>query len=183
MKRIIIPLIGSTLALGSLNAMALSVSGHAGNHSHGFQANQSLLPGWTAGVGYLSTKDSGKNARAYSGQLMFSPSLPSVDLSIGGRYQYLDTHYGNGGGLGLGGSAYVNTPLSRISVGGYGFYTPDGLTHGDVNKGYEYGVQARARLVSNTYGYVGYRYVRTDFDGRGGKTLDSGPVIGVSIGF
>ncbi|WP_299257448.1 YfaZ family outer membrane protein [uncultured Kushneria sp.] len=183
MKKIIISVLGAGLALSSLNASALSLSASGGKDSHGFQATQGLLPGFSAGLGYFSTNDSGNNTKAYSGQLMFSPYLPGVDVSVGGRYQYLDSDYGDGGGLGLGGSAYVDTPIPRVSVGGYGFYTPEGLAHGDVNESYEYGARARATLIANTYGYVGYRYYHTDFDNHDGKTLFSGPELGVSVGF
>lgn len=183
MKKIAFALLGSGLALVSANAMALSVSATGGNDSVGVEATQSLLPGWQAGLGYYSTDDSGHNAKAYSGSLMFSPYLPGVDLSLGGRYQYLDTHYGNGGGLGLGGSAYVGTPIPRVSVGGYGFYTPEGLTHGDVNENYEYGARARFHIIGGSYVYAGYRYYHADFDNHSSRTLESGPVLGASIGF
>ncbi|ANF56363.1 YfaZ family outer membrane protein [Halotalea alkalilenta] len=171
------------LLLASHQALAFSVSANGGRDSFGLEASQSIAPGLRAGVGYLSTDDSGSNAKAYSGSLMFSPYLPGVDLAVGGRYQYQDTHYGNGGGLGIGGSAFVDTPIPLTSVGGYGFYTPSGLSHGDVDKSYEYGAQARVNLLSQTYVYGGYRYFRTDFEGRGNQTLDSGPVLGVSVGF
>ncbi|WP_438765326.1 YfaZ family outer membrane protein [Kushneria sp. TE3] len=183
MKKIIISVLGTGLALSSLNASALSVSASGGNDTHSVQINQSLLPGWSAGAGYSNTDRSGDNTKTYSGQLMFSPYVPGIDISLGGRYQYLDSHYGNGGGLGLGGSAYVDTPIPRVSVGGYGFVTPTGLSHGDVDKSYEYGARARATLVANTYGFVGYRYYRTDFDDHSNKTLFSGPELGVSVGF
>lgn len=173
----------ATFVLASQQAMALSVSANGGEDSFGAEASQTIFPGFRAGVGYLTTDDSGHNAKAYSGSLMFSPWLPGVDLSVGGRYQYQDTHYGNGGGVGLGGSAYVDTPIPLTSIGGYGFYTPDSLTHGDVDESYEYGAQARVNLISQTYAYVGYRYMRTDFDNEGSQTLDSGPILGVSVGF
>ncbi|MCK0769334.1 MULTISPECIES: YfaZ family outer membrane protein [Chromohalobacter] len=171
------------LLLASQQAMALSVSANAGADSHGIEASQSIFPTLRASAGYFTSDDSGHDADTYSGSLMFSPYLPLVDLSVGARYQYQDTHFGDGGGVGLGGSAYVDTPIPLTSVGGYGFYTPDGLSHGDIEKSYEYGAQARVNVVSQTYLYGGYRYYRTDFDESGEHTLDSGPVVGVSVGF
>ncbi|WP_251975761.1 YfaZ family outer membrane protein [Salinicola avicenniae] len=173
----------ATVFLASQQAMALSVSANGSDEAFGVDASQTIFPGVRAGVGYLNTDDSGHNAKAYSGSLMFSPYLPGIDLAVGGRYQYQDTHHGDGGGVGLGGSAFVDTPIPLASVGAYGFYTPDGLTHGDVDKSYEYGAQARVNLISHTYLYGGYRYMRTDFDGEGSHTLDSGPILGVSVGF
>ncbi|GHB14641.1 YfaZ family outer membrane protein [Salinicola rhizosphaerae] len=173
----------ATVFLASQQAMALSISANGGDNSFGAEASQTIFPSIRAGVGYLNTDDSGHNAKAYSGSLMFSPYLPGLDLSVGARYQYQDTHYGNGGGVGLGGSAFVDTPIPLTSIGAYGFYTPDGMTSGDIEKSYEYGAQARVNLISQTYAYVGYRYLRTDFDNDDDHTLDSGPVLGVSVGF
>ncbi|WP_110670323.1 YfaZ family outer membrane protein [Salinicola halophilus] len=173
----------ASFLFASQQAMALSVSANGGDDSFGAEASQTIFPGFRAGIGYLDTNDGGHNAKAYSGSLMFSPWLPGIDLAVGGRYQYQDTHYGNGGGLGLGGSAFVDTPIPLTSIGGYGFYTPEGLSNGDLDKSYEYGAQARVSLLSQTYVYGGYRYMRSDFEGEGSHTLDSGPVLGVSVGF
>lgn len=183
MKKTLFALFGTTLALTSFNASALSVSGSAGEDSQSVQINQSLLPGWSAGIGYFNTDDTDRNTKAYSAQLMFSPYLPLVDLSVGGRYQYLDSDYGDGGGLGLGGSAYVDTPIPLVSVGGYGFYTPSGFSHGDIDRSYEYGARARASLLPGVNAFVGYRYYRTEFENRDTTTLFSGPELGVSAGF
>ncbi|GAB2786807.1 hypothetical protein GCM10027040_11090 [Halomonas shantousis] len=182
-KSIGFALTSAGLLLASHQAMALSLSASAGENSYNVEASQSIFPTLRAGVGYFSTDDSGHDADVYSGSLMFSPYVPGIDVSVGGRYQYQDTYYGDGGGLGLGGSAFVGTPIPMTSVGAYGFYTPEGLSHGDIEKSYEYGAQARVNLVSQTYVYGGYRYYRTDFDDRGEHTLNSGPVLGVSVGF
>ncbi|MHB0775124.1 YfaZ family outer membrane protein [Halomonas sp. WWR20] len=176
----------SLFALAS-QAQALSVNANAGPDSFGAEAQQTLLPGWQAGVGYLRSDDEDSDTHAYSAQLMFTPFIPGVDsgvdLGVGARYQYLDTRYGDGGGLGLGGHLYVDTPIPQVDVGGYGFFTPDGATHGDLESSYEYGLRARAHLVGNFYGYAGYRYLRSEFDNRDEETLNSGPVVGVSLGF
>jgi len=181
------PLFVATLATAGLalsqSALALSISANAGPDAAGVEASQTIFPTLRAGVGYLRSDDSGADADIYSGSLMFTPFVPGIDVSVGARYQYQNTAFGDGGGLGLGGSVFVPTPIPLTSVGGYGFYTPDGLTHGDIDRSYEYGAQARVELVSHTYAYGGYRYYRTDFDDGSDHTLDSGPVIGVSIGF
>ncbi|MGC3874486.1 YfaZ family outer membrane protein [Halomonas sp. GXIMD04776] len=176
-------LTASVALLASHSAMALSVSANASGDAYGVDVSQRILPTLRAGVGYFTSDDSGGDVDVYNASLMFSPYLPGIDLSLGGRYQYLDSDYGDGGGLGLGGSAFVDTPIPLTSIGGYGFYTPEGLSHGDVEKSYEYGAQARVELFAQTYVYGGYRYYRTDFDDRGGETLDSGPVLGISAGF
>lgn len=185
-RKLNMALLGGALVVTSHHAMALSLSANGGKDSHQVEVSQAILPMLRLGVGYLNTDDSGHNAKAYSGSLMFSPWFTGpVDLSMGARYQYQDTHHGNGGGVGLGGSVFVDTPIPLTSLGAYGFYTPNDMTHGDIDKSYEYGAQARVNVLAQTYLYAGYRYLRTDFDdgGDNARTLDSGPVLGVSIGF
>lgn len=174
---------GLALTLAGTGAHAMSFNANASSHGGGAEASQALAPGFTGSLGYFYSDDNDSDTNAYHAQLMFSPYLPGIDLGIGGRYQYLDSAYGNGGGAGITGHVFVPTPVPRVSVGGYGYYQPDGLSHGDLNESYEYGVQARANLVANTYGYVGYRSVHADFDHHGDKTISSSPVIGISVGF
>lgn len=183
MKRTLVLLSSVGLLSAVFQAQALSVSASSGPDSFGGEASQTIFPTLRAGVGYFTSDDGGNDVDIYSGSLMFTPYLPGIDLAVGGRYQYQDTHYGDGGALGLGGSAFVDTPIPLTSVGGYGFYSPEGLSHGDIEKSYEYGAQVRVNLVSQTYLYGGYRYYRTEFDGSGDQTLHSGPVVGVSAGF
>lgn len=169
--------------LVSHNAMALSFSVNAHDDGYGVSASQTIFPMLRAGVGYFSSDYSGRRATVYTGSLMFSPYLPVVDLEVGARYQYQDTHYGDGGGVGLGGSLFVPTPIPLTTIGGYGFYTPEGLSHGDLKKSYEYGAEARVKIVAQTYAFGGYRHYRTDFAKHGEKTLNKGFVLGVSAGF
>lgn len=171
------------LLVAASQSHALSVAASTGSDSYSVDISQSIFPRFRAGLGYLRTDDSGRDARMYTGSLMFAPIIPGLDLTLGGRYQYQDTDYGDGGGVGLGGTLAVDTPIPRVTVGGYGFYMPDGLTHGDIGQSYEYGAQVRATVISQTYVYGGYRYWRSEFDGRDGETLQSGPVFGVSVGF
>jgi hypothetical protein len=182
MRPIVVLVAASGLVLASAQASAFSLAAHAGSDYFGIEATQILVPGVRVGAGYTQTDDRGRDARFYNASLMFTPATPVADIAVGGRYQYQDTDFGNGGGLGLGGSVFVNTPIPRVAIGGYGFFTPDGLTHGDVSDSYEYGVQARARLVSQTYVQAGYRYMRTDFGDNGDRRLYRGPVLSVSFG-
>lgn len=182
-KRFGVMLASTGLLLASQQAAALSVAASGGPDAYGIEASQSIFPTLRAGVGYFTSDESGHDADIYSGSLMFSPYLPGIDVAVGGRYQYQDTHYGNGGGLGLGGSVFTGTPVPLTSVGAYGFYTPQGLSHGDLEESHEYGAEVRVNLVSQTYLHGGYRYYRSDFDDRGEQTLHSGPMLGVSVGF
>ncbi|MFB9147756.1 YfaZ family outer membrane protein [Halomonas alkalicola] len=175
----------ATVAAMSQQAHALSLGATVGENSYSIQGTQRIVPGLHAGAGYYSSDDSGGDARAYSGSLMFTPYTPLVDVSFGARYQYLDTDYGDGGNLGVSGSAYIPTTIPRLSLGGYAHYFPSALSHGDVDESYEYGANLRFRVLGNSFLTGGYRYYKADFDGDGGgsRRLESGWVMGVSVGF
>ncbi|MFC3608103.1 YfaZ family outer membrane protein [Stutzerimonas tarimensis] len=175
-------LMTSGLLLASQSALAVNLTITGGSNSFGIDASQVVTPGVRAGIGYLHTDDRGHDAQIYSGSLMFSPAIIELDIAVGGRYQYQDTDLGNGGGLGIGGSVFSATPIPALRVGGYGFFTPQGLTHGDVDESIEYGLQGRLRLFGQTHLFAGYRYLRSDFSGDGNRTLHSGPVLGLNVG-
>jgi hypothetical protein len=83
----------------------------------------------------------------------------------------------------LGASAFVNTPIPLLSVGGYGFYMPSGAAHGRIRHSYDYGAQLRLGLTRSIYAWAGYRYLRTTFEDWGTQTLYKGPSVGISVGF
>ena len=182
-KSLGIMLASSALLVAGTHAHALSFSATGGSDYYSLEASQTILPRIRAGVRYLNVEDDSRETSLYSGSLLFAPVTPGVDLEVGGRYQYLDGDYASGGGLGLGGSAFVDTPIPRVSVGGYGFYAPESLSHGDIEESHEYGAQVRATVFAQTYVYGGYRYLRTDFEDQDSETQHSGPVFGVSVGF
>lgn len=195
-----------SLALASQNASALSLNAGATQHGYTGEFRQSLLPFFTLSAGYFESSPDGFHEhnsqyrkehgdtkdQAYSGALMFSPFVPGLDLAVGVRYQYQDTQYGKGTAVSLGGSAFVETPIPRTDIGGYGYYTPKGWSNGDIHTSEEYGAQMRFHLIGETYVYGGYRVFRTDFLDRNGQvvdngknrhTLDRGPMVGLSVGF
>lgn len=176
---------GIAMLAVSQHGHALSLSGTAGSDAYGLQGSTRIAPALLAGLGYYASDYRDADAKVYSGFLTFAPYTPLVDLSVGARYQYLDTAHGNGGGLGVTGSAYVPTPLPRVSLGGYAHYFPSALAHGDLDDSYELGANLRLRILGDSYLTGGYRYFKADFDGDdgGSRTLESGWVIGASIGF
>ena len=88
------------------------------------------------------------------------------------------------GGLGLGGYGYYYLPgAPRVSLGGYGYVTPNVVTSDELEHSYEYGLRARYQVIDNVEGYVGYRKVKADFDNRDERTLDSGPLVGMRLQF
>ena len=171
------------LAAWSVSACAASVSIDGGDGAVGVHAGTALLPMLHAGVDYLHTGDDRGRAKVYGVGLAISPPTPLVHWSVGARYQYQDSRWGKGGGVELGASLFVDTPVPMLSVGGYGFYLPSSTAHGDVRHGSDYGAQLRWSLTRSIYAYAGYRWMRTDFERAGTRTLYKGPALGLSVGF
>jgi hypothetical protein len=161
---------------------ATSVSATGGDGSVGVDLAVPLSSGLRADLGYLKTDDSRGDADVYSAALMIVPASRDIHWEIGARYQYQDARYASGGGVGLGGSVDVPTGIRWLSLGAYGFYTPEALTHGDMNHGYDAGAQVNVRLGSNVSVFGGYRRMRTLFDHRGDRDLYKGPMFGVHVG-
>lgn len=163
-------------------AFATSVSASGGDGSVGIDLGVPLTRGLRADLGYLRTDDRRGDADVYSAALMIVPASRDIHWEIGARYQYQDARDASGGGVGLGGSVDVPTGIRWLSLGAYGFYTPEALTNGDVNHGYDVGAQLNVRFGSSVSVFGGYRRMRTSFDGVGQHDLYKGPMFGVRVG-
>jgi len=178
-------LLASLLLLGSAGiAQAASLDLNLGSDAVQFEAAGELVEGIQLGGGVVDS-DYREDATVYHAQLMGSQHTSRRDLGIGARWTQYDTDVGDGGGLGLGGYGYVYLPrLPAVSLGGYGFYTPDAVTTSELDEGYEVGVRARYAFTPNVDGYLGVRQLDADFeDERGSRTLDRGAQVGVRLRF
>jgi len=149
-----------------------------------FEATGEITHGIALGGGVIHS-DYREDATIYHAQLLGVQHNGAHDVGVGARWTQYDTDYGDGGGLGLGGYGYVYLPQApAVSVGGYAFYTPNAVTSGDLDDGYEIGVRARYAFTPNVDGYVGLRQAAADFDNRhGSRTLDRGAQVGVRLSF
>lgn len=149
-----------------------------------FEAASEITQGVAVGGGVLHSEYR-EDATIYHAQLLGVQRNRERDLGIGARWTQFDTHYGDGGGLGLGGYGYVYLPQApAVSLGGYGFYTPGIVSSGELEDGYEVGVRARYAFTPNVDGYVGLRQTSADFDNRhASQTLDRGAQVGVRLNF
>lgn len=171
------------VALLPCAAHATSVAATGGDGAFGVHADTALAPMLTANVDYLHTDAARGDARVYSAGLMLSPPSPVVHWGVGARYRYQNTAAGDGGGLELGASVFIDTPIPRVSVGGYGWYLPSALANGDVRRSHDYSAQVRLTLVRATFLWAGWRRAEVTFaDGRA-QTWYDGPTFGVSVGF
>ncbi|MGJ8523411.1 hypothetical protein R84981_002112 [Carnimonas sp. R-84981] len=179
-----IALASAGLLFGAHQASAFSVAANGGKDTQGISATQNLAPMISSEFGYQHSDYHDSDANLYSAGLMVHPWwTPIADVSAGLRYQYQDTDYGGGGGVGLVVAGFTKTPIPLVSVGAEGSYTPDGLTHGNLSSSWGASAQARVTLMARTYGYVGYRVQKSKFSGEGNHEIFSGPMVGVSVGF
>lgn len=178
-------LLASLVLLGGAGtAQAASLDLNLGSDAVQFEAAGELVEGIRLGGG-VTDSDYREDATVYHAQLMGSQHTSRRELGIGARWTQYDTDVGDGGGLGLGGYGYVYLPnLPAVSLGGYGFYTPDAVTTSELEEGYEIGLRARYAFTPNVDGYLGLRQLDADFDDdRGSRTLDRGAQVGVRLRF
>ena len=176
---LVLALAGTALAMSPAHATSIAVSG--GDGAVGIHADTALLPTLGANADYLRS-DRG-DAKLYAAGLTISPPSPLLHWTVGARYRYQDTRWGNGGGVELGASLFVDTPLPLVSVGGYGYYMPAALAHGKVQQIHDYGAQVRLSFTRAIYAWAGYRNMGVTFAGAGSHTLYQGPALGLSVGF
>lgn len=184
MKPIFAAVIGAAgLALSGL-VQASSLDLNLGSDAVQFEAAGEVANGVRLGGGVLHSEYR-EDATVYHAQLMGGEHTRDHEIGVGMRWTQYDTDYGDGGGLGLGGYAYVSLPnMSRVSLGGYGFYTPSAVTSSDLDDGYEIGARARYAFTPNVDGYVGVRQLSADFDTSSGSSrLDRSAQVGVRLHF
>ncbi|WP_158628703.1 YfaZ family outer membrane protein [Dyella choica] len=166
----------------SSTAFAVDLSLSGGDGSVAGSLGGRVIPGLLrADLGYLHTGRGDGNADVYSGDLLLSPALPIFHPQVGVRYQYQDSRYGRGGGLGFGGSLFLGV-LPRLQLGVFGFYTPGKSTTGNLRRSVDYGAQAKLHVVRSLYVSAGYRILRSRFEGGGEHDLYRGPAFSVELG-
>lgn len=171
----------AVLLAGGAHATSISASG--GDGSFGLHADTALAPALTANFDFLHAGSARGDAKAYAAGLMLAPPTPVVHWGVGARYRYQDTHLGSGGGVELGATVFVDTPVPRVSVGGIGWYLPSALANGDVRRSYDYSAQVRLTVTQATYLWAGYRRMQVTFENGRAQALYKGPTFGVSVGF
>lgn len=173
----------ASLTLTASLAQASGLDVNINNEAARFAASGEFKPGIELGGSLLSSDDNG-DLTAASVQVLGTETARTYEVGAGPRWSHYDSDHGKGGGLGLGGYGYVSLPaVPKLSVGGYGFYTPGALTYQDFDHGSEIGVRARYRVAQNAQAYVGYRRIGAEFDNSDSETLDSGPLVGVNLLF
>lgn len=109
-----------------------------------------------------------------------------INAGVGGRIMYVDADGSSrsGGGLALGGFFDAKIPeYNRIGLGGHIYYAPDVLAFGDAKDVLDISVHASYAILRDGDLYVGLRNVKSDFDGGGTQTFDTGLHVGFRLNF
>lgn len=110
-------------------------------------------------------------------------NLPTT-AGIGLRAVGWDDDRLDGGAVGLGGFATVNIPdVPGLSFTGGLHYAPSILSFGDSDDMTSVELRASYRVIRNAEVFAGYRYLNTNFEGRGDLNLDEGAMAGIKLFF
>lgn len=110
-------------------------------------------------------------------------NLPTT-AGIGLRAIGWDDDRRDGGAVGLGGFATVNVPdVPGLSFTGGLHYAPSILSFGDSDDMTSVELRASYRVIRNAEVFAGYRYLNTNFEGRGDLNLDEGVMAGMKLFF
>jgi len=90
----------------------------------------------------------------------------------------------DGGAVALGGFATVNIPdAPGLSFTGGLHYAPSILSFGDSEDATSLELRGSYRIIRNAEVFLGYRYINTNFEGRGDLNLDEGVMAGMKLFF
>jgi hypothetical protein len=184
MKASRIPLI--LLSLASSSALAADVDISLTNDSakgqvNFFQTNSDIQLGagytYHEGSRHIGNIDFHAQGRTALG------NLPTT-AGLGFRATGWEDDKLDGGAVGLGGFATVNIPdAPGLSFTGGLHYAPSILSFGDSDDMTSLELRANYRVIRNAEVFVGYRYLNTDFEGRGDVDLDEGVLAGMKLFF
>lgn len=140
-----------------------------------------------AGIGGLHNQDRGD---VLHGEVhlvdVASSSADALQAGLGVRLIFADPDVASvdGTAVALGGFArYVLPDADRFSIRGHLYYAPDVVSFGDLDEYYEIGARVGYNVVRDADVYIGVRTVKTEYDGGGDLSFDSGVHIGFEFRF
>lgn len=137
--------------------------------------------------GYLYNDDDGwvANASLYLTGFASDGENP-LQAGIGGRTGWVDGDSSKQTGVpvAVGGYLKYTFPnLNRLSIRGEGWFAPDILSFGDLEKYQDYTIKLGYNVLKQADVYIGWRYVKGDFEERPSVEFDDGFNLGFSIRF
>ncbi len=108
----------------------------------------------------------------------------NVAAGLGLRGVYVGRDHDSGGAVALGGQAEVRFPgYDRIGFTIYGYFAPEVVSFGDVEKYHELGIAVDYQVLKDAAVYIGYREVKTDIGNFRGVKADDSVHVGLRLSF
>ncbi len=141
----------------------------------------------SADLGWLRQQDDGDVGHVgfhRVGETSVARGNYSVRAGLGGRVVYVDANPVDGYVLGLGGFVRMQMPFhERLGLGAHVYFGPEVLSEGELEKYREVGLRATYQILEGADVYLGYRYIKADFEQSPSVTLDEDAHIGLSLRF
>lgn len=133
-----------------------------------------------ATVGYIYSEDEGQLLQS---ALLMSHDAGAHHFEFGAQYSRLwADNSPNGSLVGVGGR-YSLAIGANVSFHASGYFAPSVLSFGDIDGYYEMDSQIQYNVNPNMGFYVGYRYIRFEYDHAKNSTFDDGLYLGAKFKF
>ena len=109
---------------------------------------------------------------------------PGLAASVGGKLVFIQNDVKNAWALALGGQVDWAVPsVPQLHVGAHAWYAPGVTSFNGADNLHDIGASVSYRVLNNAEVFAAYRRVRVDYDQKGGKTVQSGPLFGMKLFF
>jgi hypothetical protein len=107
-----------------------------------------------------------------------------IEGRLGGKLYFVQNDTRNASALALGGQLdFVVPSIPKLRVGLHLWYAPQVTSFNGADNLDDIGVSVSYRAMSNAEVFAAYRRVHVDYDREGGKTVQSGPLVGMRLFF
>jgi YfaZ precursor len=177
-------------ALSALSLLLAAPLTHAADASLGLSnktvtvdyTSQPIGQGLEVTAGFLHHSDNG-NLGTFGLQASQQVN-PGLAGSVGGKLVFIQNDIKNAWALALGGQADWAVPsIPQLHVGVQAWYAPGVTSFNGADSLYDIGTSVSYRVLNNAEVFAAYRRVRVEYDQKGGKTIQSGPVFGMKLFF
>jgi YfaZ precursor len=181
MRKALLTTLGLLLAAPLAHAADVSLGLNSKTLAGDF-TSQPIGQGLAVTAGLLHHADNGSVGSV--GLQVSQQVADGVEGRLGGKFYFVQNDTRNASALALGGQLDFAVPaVPRLSVGLHLWYAPQITSFNGADNFDDIGVSVAYRAMSNAEVFAAYRRVQVDYDREGGRTLHSGPLLGLRLFF